>query len=96
MAFGSPSGSLSWPVAYGGRKAGRSVWVLPQREVGVALFFFIGGFVVADPFLTKPRKEWKVTQLYWRSLLRIYPPDLVVLTGRCIVLAMYHNLLEPA
>ncbi len=60
----------------------------PHGEVGVALFFFISGFVVANPFLTKPRKEWKVIQFYWRRLLRIYPPYLVALTGCFIVLAM--------
>lgn len=52
----------------------------PHGEVGVLLFFFISGFVVSQPFLLRPRQEWRVRSYYRRRVVRIYPPYLVSLT----------------
>jgi peptidoglycan/LPS O-acetylase OafA/YrhL len=56
-------------------------------EVGVALFFFISGFVIAQPFLSKQPAQWQIGQFYWRRVRRIYPPYLIVLTI-CLLLVL--------
>jgi peptidoglycan/LPS O-acetylase OafA/YrhL len=56
-------------------------------EVGVALFFFISGFVIAQPFLSQPPAQWRIGQFYWRRVRRIYPPYLIVLTV-CLLLVL--------
>ena len=60
----------------------------PHGEIGVDLFFFISGFVVAQPFLIKPPSEWSIKTFYWRRLLRIYPPYLAAMTGCFVVLGL--------
>lgn len=60
----------------------------PHGEVGVILFFFISGFVVAQPFLLRPCGAWKVGSFYRRRVLRIYPPYLVAITLCFVVLGI--------
>lgn len=55
-------------------------WFFPHGEVGVILFFFISGFVVSQPFLSRPSHEWKVKSFYARRFIRIYPPYLIALS----------------
>ncbi|WP_322091630.1 acyltransferase family protein [Paraburkholderia bannensis] len=55
-------------------------WFFPHGEVGVILFFFISGFVVSQPFLSRPAQEWKVKSFYARRFIRIYPPYLIALS----------------
>ncbi|UFN50472.1 acyltransferase [Roseomonas sp. OT10] len=61
-------------------------WV-PHGEVGVALFFFISGFIIAQPFIKgAQRGAWPSTpDFYQRRLIRIVPPYLIVMAG-CFVL----------
>lgn len=60
----------------------------PHGEIGVALFFFISGFVVSQPFVAKPRAQWKVGAYYKRRFMRIYPPYLIAITICFVVLAV--------
>ena len=60
----------------------------PHGEIGVALFFFISGFVVAKPFLARPRSQWSIRSFYWRRLVRIYPPYFIALTGCFVILGL--------
>ena len=49
----------------------------PHGEIGVLLFFFISGYVVAQPFLSKPSDEWNIKYFYICRFIRIYPPYLI-------------------
>lgn len=52
---------------------------MPHGEIGVDLFFVISGFVIAQPFLTKPPSQWRILDFYRRRLARLYPPYVIVL-----------------
>lgn len=52
---------------------------VPHGEVGVDLFFVISGFVIAQPFLSRPPAQWRIREFYKRRLHRLYPPYLAVL-----------------
>ena len=52
---------------------------LPHGEIGVILFFVISGFVIAQPFLSRPAGAWSVGTFYVRRLHRLYPPYLLAL-----------------
>ncbi len=52
---------------------------VPHGEVGVDLFFVISGFVIAQPFLSRPPAQWRIGEFYRRRLHRLYPPYLAVL-----------------
>ena len=60
----------------------------PHGEIGVVLFFFISGFVVSQPFVSRPRAQWKVADFYKRRFMRIYPPYLIAITICFVVLAI--------
>ena len=60
----------------------------PHGEVGVILFFFISGFVVSQPFLLRPRDQWKVGGFYRRRIMRIYSPYLIAITLCFVVLGL--------
>lgn len=60
---------------------------LPHGEIGVAVFFVISGFVIALPFLKRPRSEWRLGNFYMRRVRRIYPPYLLALVG-CLMAAV--------
>jgi peptidoglycan/LPS O-acetylase OafA/YrhL len=62
----------------------------PHGEIGVALFFFVSGFIIAQPFLMKPKSRWAIGQFYGRRLRRIYPPYLIALT-LCLVTVSASN-----
>ena len=62
-----------------GRKVTSFYADFPHGEIGVALFFLVSGFVVAIPFLKKPREQWDIKGFYLRRLRRIYPPYFVAL-----------------
>jgi peptidoglycan/LPS O-acetylase OafA/YrhL len=57
----------------------------PHGEVGVALFFFISGYVIVLPFLSRPKDQWRIGRFYLQRARRIYPPYLVAITG-CFVI----------
>ena len=59
----------------------------PHGEVGVALFFFISGYVIAQPFLSRPRDQWHIRRFYAQRARRIYPPYLIAITG-CLAIVM--------
>jgi peptidoglycan/LPS O-acetylase OafA/YrhL len=61
---------------------------LPHGEIGVALFFFVSGFVIAQPFLSRPREQWNFRQFYLRRVRRIYPPYVVALCLCFLVLGV--------
>ena len=61
---------------------------LPHGEIGVALFFVVSGFVIAQPFLARPISEWQVGRYYWRRIHRIYPPFFIVLVLGLITLLL--------
>ena len=63
----------------------------PHGEVGVILFFFISGFVVSQPFVAKPRENWRIGDFYKRRFMRIYPPYLIVMSLCFFVLAILHH-----
>lgn len=75
-------------AAPGGHADNWYAW-FPHGEVGVILFFFISGFVVSQPFLLRPRGEWKVAGFYRRRVMRIYPPYLVAITLCFVVLGLF-------
>ena len=52
----------------------------PHGEVGVALFFFISGYVIAQPFLARTSDNWRIGQFYLQRFWRIYPPYIVAIT----------------
>jgi peptidoglycan/LPS O-acetylase OafA/YrhL len=54
--------------------------IFPHGEIGVLLFFFLSGFIVSMPFLSKPSAEWKVREYYLSRTWRIYPPYFVAIT----------------
>ena len=63
---------------------------VPPGEVGVMLFFFLSGFIIAFPFLRatateRPMPNWKA--FYARRLLRLAPAYVIVLTICYIALA---------
>lgn len=60
----------------------------PHGEIGVALFFFISGFVIAQPFLSRGRAQWRIGQFYLRRLRRIYPPYFVAITLCFLIVAI--------
>ncbi len=65
----------------------------PHGEVGVGLFFVISGYIITQPFFSRPREQWNIGNFYWRRLRRIYPPYAIAITA-CLVLVIasgYHN-----
>jgi peptidoglycan/LPS O-acetylase OafA/YrhL len=52
----------------------------PHGEVGVALFFVISGYVIAQPFLSRPPAQWRIGAFYAQRFWRIYPPYIVAIT----------------
>jgi peptidoglycan/LPS O-acetylase OafA/YrhL len=56
---------------------------LPHGHVGVDLFFFISGYIIAFPFLSGHAP--KIGKFFGRRLLRIEPPYFLVLIG-CFLL----------
>jgi peptidoglycan/LPS O-acetylase OafA/YrhL len=65
----------------------------PHGEVGVGLFFFISGYIIAQPFFSRPKVEWKIVDFYLRRLRRIYPPYIVAVTLclLAVIASGYHN-----
>jgi peptidoglycan/LPS O-acetylase OafA/YrhL len=61
----------------------------PHGEIGVVLFFFVSGFVVSQPFVTRPMDKWRLGQFVRRRFLRIYPPYLIVILGCYAALAIF-------
>jgi peptidoglycan/LPS O-acetylase OafA/YrhL len=61
---------------------------LPHGEIGVDLFFFISGFVIAQPFLHRRREDWSVWQFYARRMRRIYPPYAAALSLCFLILGI--------
>jgi peptidoglycan/LPS O-acetylase OafA/YrhL len=58
----------------------------PHGEIGVALFFFVSGLVIAQPFLAgRVQSAWT---FYIRRFRRIYPPYFVALAASFFVLAI--------
>ena len=76
-----------------GERIGNFYPLFPHGEIGVGLFFFISGFIISQPFLAKPRSEWKPLQFYSRRIRRIYPPYAVAvsLSFLIVLLSGYHN-----
>lgn len=62
-----------------------SYW-LPKGGVGVSLFFFISGYIIAYPFLSGRTPSLK--KFYVRRLTRLEPPYLLVMLGCFMVLAL--------
>lgn len=50
---------------------------VPHGDMGVALFFFISGFIIAKPFLAQ--RVTGIWQFYLRRVRRIYPPYALIL-----------------
>lgn len=50
---------------------------VPHGDIGVALFFFISGFIIAKPFLA--HRVTGLRQFYLRRFRRIYPPYALIL-----------------
>jgi peptidoglycan/LPS O-acetylase OafA/YrhL len=64
---------------------------VPVGTVGVCLFFFVSGFIIAFPFLRAGRGERarpSVRTFYLRRLLRLAPAYMIVLTGCYLMLAL--------
>lgn len=63
---------------------------LPHGEVGVSLFFFISGFIIAQPFIKGMQRDaWPSTgDFYQRRLIRIVPPCLIVMAGCFLLLSV--------
>lgn len=63
---------------------------LPHGEVGVSLFFFISGFIIARPFLSRDRRmsAGEVRRFYLRRLIRIAPPHLILIAAAFLALAV--------
>ncbi|SDT58317.1 acyltransferase family protein [Bradyrhizobium canariense] len=59
----------------------------PHGEVGVALFFFISGYVIAQPFLSRPPATWRIGRFYLQRLRRIYPPYVIAITICLLIVA---------
>lgn len=59
----------------------------PHGETGVALFFFISGYVIAQPFLSRPRGQWRIDKFYLQRFRRIYPPYFIAVTVCLLIVA---------
>jgi peptidoglycan/LPS O-acetylase OafA/YrhL len=63
-----------------------SAW-LPMGGVGVSLFFFISGYIIAYPFLSN--RAPRLADFYKRRLLRLEPPYIVAMLGCFLILSQY-------
>ncbi|MDE2332682.1 MAG: acyltransferase [Bradyrhizobium sp.] len=63
-----------------------SAW-LPEGGLGVSLFFFISGYIIAYPFLSN--RPPRLTHFYKRRVLRLEPPYIVVMLGCFLILNQY-------
>ncbi len=79
-----------------GYHTGSLMGLFLHGEVGVDLFFFISGLVIAQSFLFKTdlsrTKAWSFRAFYAKRFIRIYPPYLISLLVCYLVLAIsgYH------
>ncbi len=72
--------------AHGVHTASLNPYML-HGEVGVDLFFFISGLVIAQAFLLSTR-AWTFRDFYAKRFIRIYPPYLIALLGCYLILAV--------
>ncbi|CAL1691029.1 O-acetyltransferase OatA [Brevundimonas subvibrioides] len=72
-------------IEAGGGEASAMPW-LPHGHVGVDLFFFISGYIIAYPFLAG--KAPGLVAFARRRLLRLEPPYLLVMVGCFLALAL--------
>jgi peptidoglycan/LPS O-acetylase OafA/YrhL len=63
-----------------------SAW-LPTGGVGVSLFFFISGYIIAYPFLSS--RPPRLADFYKRRLLRLEPPYIIAMLGCFLILGQY-------
>lgn len=69
-----------------------SAW-LPMGGVGVTLFFFISGYIIAYPFLSN--RAPRLVDFYKRRLLRLEPPYIIVMIGCYLILSHYNPARAP-
>lgn len=65
--------------------------LFPHGDVGVVLFFFISGFIIAYPFLKWARAERdrpRVGDFYLRRLMRLAPAYFIALVGCYLMLSI--------
>ncbi len=60
---------------------------LPTGGLGVSLFFFISGYIIAYPFLSN--RAPRLADFYKRRLLRLEPPYIVAMLGCYFILSHY-------
>lgn len=60
---------------------------LPAGGVGVSLFFFISGYIIAYPFLID--RAPALGHFYTRRLMRLEPPYFIVMIGCFLLLSLY-------
>lgn len=60
---------------------------LPMGGVGVSLFFFISGYIIAYPFLSN--RAPPLADFYRRRLLRLEPPYIIAMLGCFLILSHY-------
>ncbi|WP_158615489.1 acyltransferase [Acidipila sp. EB88] len=65
----------------------------PHGEIGVDLFFFISGLVIAQSFLYR-KSKWSFRDFYTKRFMRIYPPYILSLLGCFAVLGLTHHVPE--
>lgn len=59
---------------------------LPEGSLGVSLFFFISGYIIAYPFLAGRAPTLK--RFYGRRLLRLEPPYIIAMLASFVVLSL--------
>jgi len=69
-----------------------SAW-LPMGGLGVSLFFFISGYIIAYPFLSG--RPPRLADFYKRRLLRLEPPYIIVMLGCFVILSHYPPVRAP-
>lgn len=69
-----------------------SAW-LPMGGVGVSLFFFISGYIIAYPFLSN--RAPRLADFYKRRLLRLEPPYIIAMLGCLLILSQYTSTRAP-
>jgi peptidoglycan/LPS O-acetylase OafA/YrhL len=63
-----------------------SAWI-PMGGLGVSLFFFISGYIIAYPFLSN--RPPRLAHFYKRRLLRLEPPYIIAMLGCFLLLSLY-------
>ncbi len=66
----------------------------PHGELGVGLFFFLSGFVLASPVAGRGLDGFSATRFYQRRFTRIYPPYAIALIG-CFGLIILSGFKSP-